>query len=264
MKKVDQETFDFYVKSFEEQKRNFVVEEKRSFKKLIMRGKTILSVETKDKKEEKMNKEQRAQFFSLLGQVSKAATKYITENNFEVEKVESLCGAVWVNRKKYREMKQGAKFYYVDAAHCFWRIAYLRGYIGENLYVSMLDKPELKQYRQMALSCIVAPRGRKYFNGGKPILMADGKELEIFEDKKLYARIYNNIRFTAYNTMGYCRQELGDAIIAFKTDGLMVQKKGLSKAKKLLTQCGFDYKITECFKEDELYFWYDGETKKKM
>lgn len=257
MKKVDKEAFEFYVKSFEEQKRNFVVEEKRSFKRLIMRGKTILSCENKDREEEKMNKEQRGQFFSLLGQVAKSATKYIIDNNFEVEKVESLCGAVYVNRKKYREMKEGAKFYYVDAAHCFWRIAYLKGYISENLYNSMLDKPELKQYRQMALSCIVAPKSRKYFKAGSPTL-------EIFEDKRLYARIYNNIRFTAYNTMGYLKQELGDAFIAYKTDGVMVQKKGLSKAKKLFKECGFDYKITECFKEDELYFWYDGDVKKKM
>ncbi len=255
MKKVDKETFDFYVESFSKQKRKFVIEEKRSFKKLMMRGKTVLSYEKKEKEEEKMNKEQRGQFFSLLGQVSKSATKYIIDNNFEVEKVPSNNGAVWVNRKKYREMKDGAKFYYVDASHCFWRIAFMLGYISERLYLSVLKKPELKPYRQMSLSCLVAPKGRKYFNEGLQIL-------EIFEDKRLYATIYNNIRFTSYNLMGYAKEVLGDSIIAYKTDGVMVQKKGLAKAKKVFKDNGFDFTITECFKIDELFFDYDGDRKK--
>lgn len=255
MKKVNEETFDFYVKSFTEQKRKFIVEEKRSFKKLMMRGKTVLSYEKKEKGQEKMNKEQRGQFFSLLGQVSKSATKYIIDNNFEVETVPSYNGAVWVNRKKYREMKEGAKFYYVDASHCFWRIAFMLGYISEKLYLSILDKPELKPYRQMSLSCLVAPRGRKYFKGGVKIL-------EIFEDKRLYATIYNNIRFTAYNLMGYAKEQLGESIIAYKTDGVMVQKKGLAKAKKIFKDNGFDFSITECYKVDEIHFDYDGVNKK--
>ncbi len=260
MKKVDNETFDFYIKSFEEQKRTFIVEEKRSFKKLMMRGKVILYQE-KDIKET-MTKTQRVEYFSLLGRVSKSINKFIIDSDFEVKKIECSNGAVWVNRKKYREMKDGAKFYYVDASHCFWRIAYMLGYLNEKLYFSILEKPELKKYRNQSLSCIVAPKSRKYFKDGKPILMEDGKALEISEDKRLYATIYNNIRFTAYNLMGFAKEQLGDSIIAYKTDGVMVQKKGLSKAKKIFKDCGFDYSITECFKEDELFFDYDGERKK--
>jgi hypothetical protein len=253
---IDEETFDFYVNSFEQQKRKFIIEEKRTFKKLLMRGKTIFLCKGKaNPKKKEMTRDEKTKFFTLSGMVVKSVNSFLIKNNFEVEKIEGRYGSSWVNRKKYQALKEGAKFYYIDMSHCFWRIAYMKGYITERLYLSILSQPEMKQFRNMSLACIVAPVSRKYFDNGKKIN-------EIYEDKRLHTIIYNNIRFTAYNLIGDIQRYLPESVISYKTDAVIVQKSGLAKVKKIFKDSGFDYTITECFKQDEIYYFYDEKLKK--
>ena len=256
MKPIDEETFDFYVNSFTQQKRKFTVEKKRKFKKLLMRGKTILLCKGKaNPKKVEMSREEKNKFFTLSGMVAKSINSYLIKNEFQVEKIEGRYGSSWVNRKKYQALKEGAKFYYIDMSHCFWRIAYMKGYISERLYLSVLSQSEMKQFRNKSLACIVAPKSRDYFDEGKKIN-------EIQEDKRLHTIIYDNIRFTAYNLIGDIQRYIPESVIAYKTDAILVQKSGLAKVKKIFKDNGFDYTITECFKQDEIYYFYDEKLKK--
>ena len=256
MRKVDSKSFDGYKNSLSTQRRTFIIEKKRNVKSIILGGKYIILQKNKNQLEKQKIKKSR--ITSLFAQVAKSINNYIVKSGLEVEKVKQNNSSSYTNRKKYRLMKEGEKFYYVDIAHCFWRIAFLRNYITERLYKNVLEQTDLKLYRNMALACIIAPKGREYWVRGEKIA-------EIYEDKTLHRTIYDNIRFTAYNLMGNIQQAIGDHCIAFRTDGIMVDnKKGLEMVKKLITDHDFSYSVIECTKIDELTYKYGENKTKKM
>jgi hypothetical protein len=259
MRKTDNKIFAGYVKSMSDQKRTFMVGKKRVVKKIIINdgsrlGKLLIA--NKNKNHVK-SKEKSSTINSLLGQVSRAVSRFILKSGLEIEKIKQVHPAVAVSRKKYRLMKDGAKFYYVDINHCFWRIAFLKGYIGEKLYEKWANEQgELKTFRNMSLGCIKASEGRTYYIRGV-------RSYEIEEDKTLQCTIYDNIRFTCYNFLGEISKEVGDNFIAYKTDGIMVDnKKGLAKVKKLMKKNNFMFTVKECEKIDELTYRVDGTTKR--
>ncbi len=252
VKSPKQITFDGYKRSFENQKRNFIVARKRSTSRILMRGKTILMAKGKSTN---LEKKQRSKIIALFGQVSRAITAFIIKNGLYVEVIKQRHGSTFTNRKMYRQMKDNSKFYYVDISHCFWRISFLKNYVGEKLYTSVLEKPELKLYRNMALACIIAPEIREYYRNG--VLLNT-----ISEDRTIYSTIYNNIRYTAYNLMGDIKDTLPDEVIAYRTDGVMVKKSALSKVKNIFKDAGFSFSVVECYKQDELFYMYDDKQKK--
>jgi hypothetical protein len=256
MRKIESKVFGGYVKSLADQRRTFIVEKKRSVKSILIGTKYIILQKNKNQlKNDKVNK---TRITSLFAQVAKCVNAYIIKSELTVKKIKQIGTSSYTNRKKYRLMKDDAKFYYVDIAHCYWRIAFLRDYISETLYKNILETEDLKLYRNMALACIVAPKGREYWIRGEKIL-------EIYEDKTLHRIVYDNIRFTAYNLMDIIKKEVDEHCIAYRTDGIMVDsKKGLEMVKKLITEHNFSYTVTECTKIDELTYKYGNAKTKKM
>jgi hypothetical protein len=256
MRKIEGKVFGSYIKSFSDQKKTFIVERKRSIKTIIIGSKYIIL--QRNKNQLKNQKVKKSKITSLFAQVAKCVNAYIIKSGLTVKKVKQKSTSSYTNRRKYREMKDNAKFYYVDIAHCYWRVAFLQNYISENLYKTVLNTADLKLYRNMALACIVAPKGREYYIRGV-------KVMEIYEDKSLHRIIYDNIRFTAYNLMETIKREVGEHCIAYRTDGIMVDsKKGLEMVKKLIKENNFDYTVTECTKIDELSYKYGDSKTKKM
>jgi len=256
VRKIDNKSFDGYKKSLSAQKRTFIVEKKRNVRSIILGKKYIIL--QKNKNQIKNDNVKKSKITSLFAQVAKGVNSYIIKSGLTVDKINQENPSSYTNRKKYRLMKDGAKFYYIDIAHCYWRISFLLNYISENLYKSVLNAPDLKLYRNMALACIIAPKGREYYSRGVKIL-------EIHEDKTLNRIIYDNIRFTAYNLMGSIKIELGEHCIAYRTDGIMVDnKKSLEMVKELITISNFDYTVTECTKIDEINYRYGDKKVKKM
>lgn len=254
MRKIDNKFFAGYVKSMSDQKRTFMVGKKRRVKKIIFNNKIL--VLNKNKNHVK-SKKKSSEINSLLGQVAMAVNRFIIKSGLVVEKIKQVHLALAVSRKKYRLMKDGAKFYYVDINHCFWRIAFLKGYIGEKLYEKWANEQgELKTFRNMSLGCIKAPDGRTYYIRGV-------ESYEIEEDKTLQCIIYDNIRFTCYNFLGEIAKEVQDDFIAYKTDGIMVDsKKGLANVKKLMKKNNFMFTVKECEKIDELTYRIDDTIKR--
>lgn len=243
-----------YIKSLSNQKRDFVIDEKRNVQALIYRGKFSLITKNKNNIDDKDSTINKNEIINLFAQVAKSVNRYILKNDFNVEQIENYHTANQTNKKRFSELKIGDVFYYIDVNHCFWRISYKMGYISKNLYNNVLKKPELKIYRNMALACIIAPRRRKYFVRGELLI-------EIAEDKTLYKRIYNNIRFLAYNLMGDMAEYVGNDFIAYKTDGIMVVKNSLETIKEILTENDLFYKVFECVKIDEKHYKMGNEEK---
>ena len=253
MRKIDNKSFSGYVKSMSDQKRTFIVGKKRGNKGIIFNNKYL--VMNRNKNIVKNKKVKSSEINSLIGQVAKSVNRFLVSVKLDPEIIKQEHPSTSTNRRKYRLMKDGAKFYYVDIAHCYWRISFLKRYISEKLYNNVLLKDELKLFRNIALACIVSPAGRTYYIRGV-------KSYVIEEDRSLHRIIYNNIRFTCYNLLGEIAKSAGDSFIAYRTDGIMVEKKGLAKVKKLMKENNFMFTVKECEKMDELYYLYEGDKKK--
>lgn len=257
MRKIDKKKLNKYVESLKRQRRTFFVEGKRKVSGIVINGKTTIL--NKEKKKVKSNKNHR-EVLNLYAQVAKSVNQYIINNGLVVPKVRSKHNSTYTNRKLYKDMADGERFYYVDISHCFWRIAFLKKYITSKLYEDVLNKEEFKLYRNMALSMIIAPKWREYYVLGEYI----GK---ITEWKEFHQRIYDNIRLTAYNLMGDIMAEINRYCIAYRTDGIMItdNPKVLKRVQEFITKKGFSHKLTECYKIDELFYQYgDGDKKKRM
>lgn len=247
MRKIDNNKIDKYVQSLCNQKKTFIVENKRKVNSILIRNKA--KILNKGKETKVKNKKKNREVINLFSQVAKNVNQYIVNNGLKVRAVKSRHSSTYTNRKLYREMAEGERFFYVDISHCFWRIAYLKKYITKQLYENTLQKEEFKVYRNIALACIVAPRTRRYYVLGKFVC-------EISEWKVLHQRIYDNIRFTAYNLMGDLRAETNRYCIGYRTDGIMItdNPKIVKRVKETIERKGFSCKVTECYKVDDMYY----------
>lgn len=256
MRKLEDKLLNKYIKSMDDTKKSFVVDKKRQVKSVFFGDKCVLI--NKPKNRIKINKHKKEQVVNLISQVSKSVNKFIVENNFEVEEIKQNNSPVYTNRKLYRSIQDNGKFYYIDIKHCFWRISFLKGYINDNLYLKYKDSKEFKMYRNMSLACIVAPRVREYHDKGCKFMV-------ISEEKSLWQRIYDNIRFTSYNLMGYLKSKFERSTIGFITDGIMINNMlSAKKVSRELNKLGFECTIHECIKKDEVSYLFDGVKTKKM
>ncbi len=256
---ISKKSFDGYVASFIKRRRDFQVFKKRGTRSIVYWGKTSV-IHKKKKGKNSLDKETNRKFITTCGQIAKQVNKFIVDNDFQVEKIEQRYPQVLINRKKYKTLVEGEEFYYVDVAHCFWRISFLKGYITERLYKRTLEDPESKKYRNMALACIVAESSMEYHWMSEDCKM---HFFEIQEDKTLHKRIYDNIRLTAYNLMGDVGRQVEKYFIGYKTDGIMVLEGGLEKVKELFSGSNFEFTVSKCVKIDELSFMH-GDVKKKL
>lgn len=252
MLKLEHKDFKGYIQDLDSRKSKFIVERKRTVSSLIMGGKHFALSRNKN---HITKGEKKTEIISLFAQVAKSVSNYILANNFDIEKVYQVHPSSDTNRSKYKSMKIGAEFWYVDVSHCYWRIAFLQKYISKRLYENVLKKPELKTYRNMALACIVASKSRTYHEDGKITL-------DITEDKALWKTVYDNIRFTSYNVMGDCATSVYKYFIAYRTDGIMVTRPALKKVKTMLKDAGFNYTATRCIKIDENQYYFGNKVKR--
>lgn len=166
--------------------------------------------------------------------------------------------SVYDNRPLYESLPVGETVYLIDLKHAYWRIAYLKGYISEGLYLSHITSQESKLYRNMALACTLAQRKRTYFNENGEIAR------EIEEACIIYQTMYDNVRHTCYNAMGDVYRELPGRVLSFRTDGVLVISDGLEKAKKMLYNRGFKCRIIQYRKQDNEYLTDEQGNKKKF
>lgn len=254
IRKIKPSSFDRYVSSLCEQNRTFVIESKRNVNSLFLNKKMILLTKNENHKFGDDKKKTRS-IIHFFGQVQGGINRYLKKIKFDIKPVEKRFNSSKTNRIKWDDMGIGEVFYYIDIKHCFWRVAYINGYIGKNLYERVLEKEDFKFARNMSLALIVAPRIRKYFKKGELIW-------EITEERTMYRVVYDNIRFTAYNLMGDCMEISKQHFIAYRTDGIMLDKKAIKRVSKFIDDNDFNYSIKECCKVGDRHYVVDDEEKK--
>jgi TusA-related sulfurtransferase len=220
----------------------FTIEKKRNEVMFISNGKKIAKAESINSISN-IKKNQTTNILSLFANVKKSINKFIIKNNCEITKIEKEYDSTFTNRLLFDSLPIGTNFYYLDVKHCYWRIAYLNGYISENYYKKILENPDLKIYRNMALSCIIAPKSVEYYENGELINV-------ITEDTGIYHTIYENIRFKAWNIFGsLCFEKIGkEKTIGYYTDGIMVLSDDVAIVKTTLSRNKLQFRITKCIK----------------
>lgn len=225
-------------------KRTFFIQQKRNEINIVVGGKAICKIK-KNNSLTFLAKDKSKEILTLFSVVKKSINKFLVENNFYVDKEPKKYDSTFSNRLLFDSLPIGTKFYYADVKHCYWRIAYLKGYISEYFYKKVLDNPELKLFRNMALSCIIAPKSMDYYING--ILIHS-----IIEDTTIYNDVYESIRFKAWNIFGsLCFEKIGqEKTIGYYTDGIMCFNEDLPFVKTMLARNQLQYKIVPMIKID--------------
>jgi hypothetical protein len=191
----------------------------------------------------------------LMKTVRASITRYINKVNLDVPIIKQEYPVVFTNKLFWLSIPNETEFYIIDAKHAYWRIAYLKGYIGKRLYEKYAENGDMKVVRNISLSILCVVLKRQYYLGDKLIA-------EIEADNSLYCRVYKNIRYTSYNLCGRLRNELDKHCFAYRTDGVFVLKPGLKRAKQIFEENNMPYKIDKCTKvDDKTYSNQDGELK---
>lgn len=244
-KYVSEETWDMYLRGFIRNLATFNIETKRNRKVLMLKGKVALIQDKKKHTDENVSP---SKIVNLIGSVAKSFNRFI-EKNEEVELIEGKAIANYTNSKLWRNLEIGDEFYYMDMNHCYWRIAFLLGYISERLYKNTLKKDHMKKYRNMALACTIAPKKTEVYRQGRLV--------QSYEEDKQYQNImYTNIRRTAWNMMHEAKELIPDHCLGYRTDGIMYLNEGDVEEglKTFFDSMNMTYTITKCVKVSEKTF----------
>lgn len=240
---------DIYKSNLCRRKQSFVIEKKRSELNIFQHGKKIAKFRANNSLSHLERKDSK-HILNLFASVKKSINKYLMDSNFKVKIVDKKYDSTFSNKLLFRSIANNSTFYYLDVKHCYWRIAYLKGYISEYFYLKVLENPDLKIFRNMALSCIIAPKSKDYYSNGEFLW-------SIEEDTSIYNDVYESIRFTAWNIFGSLTHEkIGkEKTIGYFTDGIMVFQEDLPLVRSVMARNKLQYNIVKCIKvSDKEYF----------
>lgn len=225
-------------------------------KTVIIGNKPIVIYQKKRTQDIEINRELAK---TIMKVVRASVTRYINKNlNKEIPLIPQKAPVIYTNKSLWNKLPVNTEFYLIDAKHCYWRIAYILGYISKNVYEKYKDNPEYKTLRNIALAILNTSIRREYYNNGEKI-----NEIEC--DVSLYRQIYKNIRFYTYNNSGEIRDSVNGSCIGYRVDGLYLLKPAISKAKKIFEKNDLLYDIKKCIKIDNKnYSTGDGEIKKMV
>ena len=109
----------------------------------------------------------------------------------------------------------------------------------------------------MALACIIAPIERDYYIDGE-------YSHSVQEVKQLHKRIYDNIRYIAYNLMGDVERTLKIKVIGYRTDGIMVFPKDVEKVVEYFNSNNFECSQNNIYKKDNYSYQYENGKEKRF
>lgn len=248
MLEFENKDLEIYKTNLCKRKKTFRVEHKRNQKLILINGKKVAKLKQTNSISP-LEREDSQKVLNLFASVKKSVNSYLLKNNFTFSKIPKKYDSSFRNTPLFRSIPNGTKFVYVDVKHCYWRIAFLMGFISPYYYEKILSSPDMKLWRNMALSCIIAPKKVEYFRNGESVGI-------ISEDTKCYEQVYENIRFYAWNLFGrLCFEKIGkNNCLGYFTDGIMIFPDDLAKVKTVLARNQLQYRIIECEKVSDKEF----------
>lgn len=199
---VDRYIDDFLIPS----KKSFTTREGNGFKEVVWNKKEKKNLGARFRRHLEKND---LSTLWVYNAVKKQARKFIEKNGLPIEPEYST------KTKDYESVSKlvaGERFFCTDLSHCYWRIAYLEGYISGKLYRQLVPKKH-KLVRNKALACISSKITEKKYVRGKRV------SIEYIGDKGL-EMVYANIRSLSGKMMSEARDLIGDKFLFYKTDGI--------------------------------------------
>jgi hypothetical protein len=174
--------------------------------------------------------------------MKKSYNQYIKYCNFVIDvPASNLSRTTSVN---YFQMEIGTPYNLVDISHCYWQIAYRIGMINQKTYEKYIQEEHHKLLRNMALTCVLAPKVVTYYN----------KQIEIVntieEDTSLYRAVYRKICQTSFELMSNLAKLCEDDFLYYNTDGIAIPTRNLQKVMQFLKDNDFIFTVTQCQKTD--------------
>lgn len=146
-----------------------------------------------------------------------------------------------INYKNCRWYGTGVEILSIDVNHCYWRTAYLLGYIKEETYLKGIEKDEYKEGRLIAIGTLgKILTVRKYENG------LQVKEYIDDTDYLLYGRFFWHIISKIYIMLQELISELKEDFLMFLTDCIFIDPSKRDLAISIMEKHGYSTKEYLC------------------
>ena len=176
-------------------------------------------------------------------------------------KVHKNFPSVSKNTKAIEKFVEGEVFLATDINHCYWRVAYLEGYINYSLYKKGLpenDSPAydvMKLLRNKSLACVKSTKKRHHYKKGKLV------KTEIFDNVSL-EELYGNVRNISYQIMDDIRFIIKKGFIKYKVDCIYYMPEYKDVVEGMMIGRDVGFKTNECIYIGDGYFIENDEVKK--
>lgn len=244
--------FDAYVKGYENSKCDFTVVSYGVTKKIISGKHTFLFSGLKGEK--------KPQGMHLIGMVKRDIDALIEQGT--LPKIPEKKPHLTVIHHRHLEFYgAGQEALAIDINHCYWRTAFLLGFITEDTYLKGLEKEEYKQGRLIAIGTL-----------GKILTIRkyrDGVKCEEFIDDKDYLKyggFFWQVILKINELMIELWMELKEDFLMFLTDCVVIDPSRKEDAIAIMKKHGYsskDYRLVFTDIEHSKVAWITEKGEKK-
>lgn len=238
------EKFEQYLSAYEKSKSNFTIVSYGATKKIIYGKNTFIFSGIKGEK--------KPQGMHLIGMVKRDIDAIISDS-YNIEKDEFEIwnripkipqrkpNLTYIDYEKCNWFGVGVQALAIDINHCYWRTAFLLGYIKEETYLKGIEKNEYKDGRLIAIGTLGKMLTVKKYENGVKI-----KEYIDDRDYLKYGRFFWHVISKIYELMQDLMSQLKDDFLMFLTDCVFIDPNKRDLAIQIMTKHGYSTKEYLC------------------
>ena len=218
-----------YLKAYEKSKSDFSVVSYGSTKKIVYGSNTFLFSGVKGEK--------KPLGVHLISLVKKDIDKLVLEGHKILKIPEKKPHLTFIHHRHLEYYGEGEEALAIDINHCYWRTAFLLGFISEETYKKGIDKPEYKDGRLIAIGTLgKILTVRKYKAGIKVEEYLDDS------DYLKYGGFFWAVIVRIHNMMLELYSVLKEDFLMFLTDCVVIDPRRKNDALRVMEKHGYGTK----------------------
>lgn len=222
--------FDSFLKAYEKSKSSFKVISYGTTKKILYGKNKFLFSGIKGEK--------KPMGLHLIGMVKRDIDKLISENQDAIPKIpKKKPNLTQINVKNIEWFGIGVQALSIDINHCYWRTAYLLGFITDETYYKGIERQEYKDGRLIAIGTLGKMLSvSKYENGLKVADYIDDR------DYLKYGGFFWAVLEKVYELMLDLQMTLKEDFLMFITDCVVIDESKRDVATAIMVKHGYSTK----------------------